>query len=279
MATLSKKTKTKTDDRISTIKSSAVYGVYHGPVLIYIGETTDHLPRRLDFHRARARDGKTSLIYSYIRERVDDPEKDLSIEALDYDDEQEAIDAHDGLLNTQDADPTEYDGHDWTSEELDVLEESTLREAAERTGASYNQCRKAKLKLGWMEHTEARRWTPEEEELLGTDTDAAVAEEIGRTRQAVALRRQQLGIEPANPRRKLTKRQIVQVYLEYALGEETHAGLADEYGVHPETIGRICRREAHTELVDYDALDETIEEVNELFDDGLSIDKKIGPTA
>lgn len=39
-------------------------------------------------------------------------------------------------------------------------------------------------------------WTPEQDALLGTDTDSAIAHRLGRTRMAVTLRRQRLQIPP-----------------------------------------------------------------------------------
>jgi len=43
-----------------------------------------------------------------------------------------------------------------------------------------------------------RRWTPEEDALLGTDTDAVISSRLGRSKTAVCNRRHDLGI-PCSP--------------------------------------------------------------------------------
>ena len=250
---------TKTEDpRIQKIEETQIYGVFDGPLLIYVGETADPLSRRLDYHRNEAKKGGTTPVHVYIREDVENPRQDLDIEALPYDDEQAAIDDHDGVLNAQPADETEYDGYDWTSEELDYLQEHSLKQSARELDAKYHHCRKAALKLGWIERRPIEEWTEEEIELLGTDTDKAVAERLGRTRAAVAQKRHQLGIEAAGysrKRRHLPHGLAVLAYLDYQIHDDlTYVKIAqilseaDGIDVCASTIGKLIRGKTYTDL-------------------------------
>ena len=50
-------------------------------------------------------------------------------------------------------------------------------------------------------HVENAAWTPREIKLLGTKPDPEIARQIGRTEDAVSLKRSKLGIEaPLHPR-------------------------------------------------------------------------------
>ena len=69
-------------------------------------------------------------------------------------------------------------------------------------------------------------WSEREERLLGTMTDRAVAERIGRTRKAVETRRLERGIAPVRARaRRWTKRE------ERLLGRMTDGAVARRLGV------------------------------------------------
>jgi hypothetical protein len=96
----------------------------------------------------------------------------------------------------------------------DMIEraELTAREVAARFGISEDELNAwlsgevipphvvrvgARQLLAMRIATMARHWTPAEDALLGTDTDATVARRIGRTPVAVMLRRRNRGIPAA----------------------------------------------------------------------------------
>lgn len=66
-----------------------------------------------------------------------------------------------------------------------------------------------------------REWTAEEDALLGSDSDAAVAQHIGRTRASVAQRRIGLGIPSARRARGIAPRSTNTIHL----SEEMRAAL------------------------------------------------------
>lgn len=84
-----------------------------------------------------------------------------------------------------------------------------------------------------------KRWTPEEDALLGTQPDVDIAARIDRSVDSVSLRRQALKLPPSPTERrssaKLTQRQIDEIRRSRA----TQATLAARYGVTQATISRV----------------------------------------
>jgi len=141
------------DPRIREITEAQVYGLYHGPMLIYVGATKLPLDRRENLHALAARSGQDHLpVAVYIRENVDDPREELHIEELSYNTEKEALnDLADSTLNAKEDERGVSGGdlYDWSSAELDVLENLGLRQAARQLdGPSYTDCRVAARKIG-----------------------------------------------------------------------------------------------------------------------------------
>jgi len=255
------------DERIERIEESTVYGIFEkvddsGIVhndLIYVGQTTLPLSKRLIFHRAAARNEESGSydnpLQRYVREEVDEPYKDLWIGELPHETESAAIeDFGDHTLNVRGGDEaylTGYEGYDWSSEEVDVLEEEgTIVDAAEKLDIPRSQCRNAALKLGLVDRREVDLWSPEEIEVLGTDTDKRVAEELGRTRQSVTKKRQALGIgapQHQHDRRKLSTEEARDI-CERSKQGESYASIAEDYPIHRTAVGEIVRGETYTDL-------------------------------
>jgi hypothetical protein len=131
------------------------------------------------------------------------------------------------------------------------LEEAeSLCEAHRRLDVSWTQVRNASLKLGLVERQRFQTWTDEEVDLLGTDTDEAIANRIGRTRATVQYKRDQLGIEPVtNPDRAFSRTQVFAIRAAYALlAGVTHSGLADYFDVSTSVIGRMLRSEHYQDV-------------------------------
>lgn len=241
-----------TDNRIQTIESSTVYGIFHQGSLIYVGCTTLALKRRLCFHRSDARKGEDAPLFGYIRKHVDAPREDLEIRALDYNSEAAALqDLGHKTLNVQAATEAQYEGYDWTPEEIDVLEETTLNEASNRLGASFNQCRRAAMKLGLIDGDGAYTrvdWSVWDE-LLGTMSDPELAERIGCSVTNVNERRRQLGIPSYQSQNGLSGDEVRAIWTRYhALEEATYASVADCFGVSEATVGTIIREDSHTDV-------------------------------
>ncbi|MCS3827422.1 hypothetical protein GGP85_002892 [Salinibacter ruber] len=239
-----------TDNRIQTIEESTVYGLYHHGELIYVGCTTLALKRRLCFHRSDASKGNDAPIYGYIRKHVDAPKEDLEIRALDYDTEAAALqDLGHKTLNAQAADGAEYEGYDWTSEEIDVLEEESLNEASKRLDASFNQCRRAAMKLGLIDGDGAYTrvdWSVWDE-ALGTMSDPKLAEKIGCSVANVNERRRAKGIEAYQSR--LSDDKVRAIWTRYhALEEATYASVAECFNVSKGTVARIIRKETYQDV-------------------------------
>lgn len=75
-------------------------------------------------------------------------------------------------------------------------------EVADRTGHSTCSIQTKRCKLGiYVEEPKFKYWTPEEDALLGTDSDKAMAAKIGRTIDAVYARRLKLGIPGGDSRK------------------------------------------------------------------------------
>jgi hypothetical protein len=88
-------------------------------------------------------------------------------------------------------------------------------------------------------HPELPFWTPAEDAVLGTDTDAAVARRLGRSFRAVKDRRRLLGIPPFVV--KVDGRRLKRLWSAAGL---TQAGLAAMSGVHvrpSQTLRRVRR--------------------------------------
>jgi hypothetical protein len=191
-------------------------------------------------------------VHTYIREEVEAPRSDLTIEELPHPTEEAALEELGAdVLNVQAADGARYEGHDWDSAELDILEEAeSLCEAHRRLDVSWTQVRNASLKLGLVERQRFQTWTDEEVDLLGTDTDEAIANRIGRTRATVQYKRDQLGIEPVtNPDRAFSRTQAFAIRAAYALlTDVTHSGLADYFDVSTSVIGRMLRSEHYQDV-------------------------------
>ncbi|MEM6331597.1 MAG: hypothetical protein AAF790_15300 [Planctomycetota bacterium] len=81
------------------------------------------------------------------------------------------------------------------------------------------------------------KWTDEEKALLGTDTDAAIGEKIGRNQHAVTVQRTKLGI-PAFQ----TRTYEWSAKEDARLGMASDAAIADELGVSRPTV--LKRRQA-----------------------------------
>jgi len=146
---------TTEDSRIAKLQKERVYGLYHGPVLIYIGATKLDLSRRRNLHICAARaEQKWFPASDYIREEVDDPREELEIRELDYDSEDEALDElSDSTLNVRrgNGGVSEDDLYDWSPWEIDILEERGPSKASDILDASYTDCRTAARKLGVCE--------------------------------------------------------------------------------------------------------------------------------
>lgn len=254
------------DSRIDTIKEATVYGLFHDGLLIYIGATTQPLKRRMSNHKANARKGRTPRVYRYIRCHITDLDKELSVRELGYETEQDALNelAHSTLNTEANAAKTSYSGYDWSSEELDVLEEAgSMNEASKLLDVSFNTCRRAAIKLGIADqqgHTEVDwdRW----DDFLGTMPDAELAGRIGCTVTNVQRRRWKLGIDAYGcSGRKLTQEEARKVYLLYKTTDVTHAELADAHDVSRSVIGKIVRGDSFPDL-DRDRLDAIAERIN-----------------
>ncbi|MCS3707202.1 hypothetical protein GGP62_002189 [Salinibacter ruber] len=145
---------TTEDPRITKIRQSKVYALYHGE-LIYIGSTKLPLQRRLNLHINAARvEQKWFPVSEHIREEVDDPREELEIRELDYDSEDEALDElGDSTLNVRrgNGGVSEDDLYDWSPWELDILEKRGPSKASDILDASYTDCRTAARKLGVCE--------------------------------------------------------------------------------------------------------------------------------
>ena len=196
------------DPRIRKIQSSQVYGLYHGPMLIYVGATKLPLDRRENLHAVAARSGQDRLpVAKYIRKNVDDPREELEVKELPYDSEEEALsDLANSTLNAKE-DARGVSGgdlYDWTSAELDVLENLGLRQAARQLdGPSYTDCRVAARKIGSC-RTISRHLS-----------NAAV-------------------------------REIWTRY--HALEDATYESVAAHFDVSPDAVGGIIRREHYTDV-------------------------------
>ncbi len=94
----------------------------------------------------------------------------------------------------------------WTEQmDLDVLRLG-IRRAAQVTGVSQWSVRLRRRYLldrdgnaSGPQNKASIKWTPEDESLLGTDSNANVAARLGRTRNAVAMRMRRLGIHRKDP--------------------------------------------------------------------------------
>lgn len=241
-----------TDNRIQTIESSTVYGLFHHDELIYVGCTTLALKRRLCFHRSDASKGNDAPVYGYIRKHVDAPREDLEIRALDYNSEAAALqDLGHKTLNVQAGSGAKYEGYDWSSEEIDVLEEESLNEASKRLGASFNQCRRAAMKLGLTDGDGAYTrvdWSVWDE-LLGTMSDPKLAEKIGCSVANVNERRRAKGIPSHQSQNGLTGDEVRAIWTRYhAVEGATYASVAECFGVSEATVGTIIREDSHTDV-------------------------------
>jgi hypothetical protein len=75
-------------------------------------------------------------------------------------------------------------------------------EIVRRTGRSYNSVTKKRAKLGLPYRAiKFRRWTDEEDQLLGDLPDEQAAQRLNRTVTAIASRRAVLGIRKPQPSR------------------------------------------------------------------------------
>jgi hypothetical protein len=245
-----------TDDRIRTIKRSSVYGIFHdNDGIIYVGQTRQPLSRRLDAHRNNVRKGHGAPLYEHLRETQADL-SELAIQPVPFTSEQIAIQVYGGLdrlLNAQaGSDVKPYTGYDWSSEEVDALEEaSSISDAARRTGASWTQARRAMLKLDLIDPQSRDRidWS-RYEHLLGTMPDARLADRIDAdvTYAAVAKRRRELNIEAYGQHRALTNQEAKEALQAYAHEDTTHAALADRFDVSESVVGKLIRGETYTEI-------------------------------
>lgn len=144
---------TPTTERAERIKRAQIYGLFDGPVLIYVGITRLPLSRRLSFHKNDVRQGKDTPLHTYLR-RVQEEgrEKDITIRPLDsYDTEREAIEAHqDGILNTKQGleTPPPWTGYDWREDEAAQIGTAPDQVVADRLGIDWRRVRDAREKLG-----------------------------------------------------------------------------------------------------------------------------------
>lgn len=146
------------DPRIEELETPTIYGLYHLDNLIYVGATRQTLQRRLTQHGCAARDGQDLAVCEYIYEQVGNDRgrfrDEFSIEGLDYETEQEALEA----LATQTLNEEEKgrgldeERLDLSAEQLDVIEEHTLTEATERLDdLGYESVRSIAKRLGCLE--------------------------------------------------------------------------------------------------------------------------------
>jgi hypothetical protein len=246
------------DQRIKRIKRSSVYGIFqdsNGP--IYIGQTRQPLSRRLDAHKKNVRTGYTPPLYEHLRDEDVDLER-LSIQALPFTDERAAIRVYglDNLLNAiAGSDVKPWTGYAWSSDEVDVLEDAeSISDAARRTDASWSSCRDAMLKLGLIEPASRDRvdWDRWKEE-LGTMPDGELADRIPAdiTSDAVAKRRRELNIDPCpgvGGTEVLSDQEAEAALQAYAEEAITYTELANRFGVHRTTIGKLIRGETYTDI-------------------------------
>lgn len=161
------------DSRIEQIESTTIYALVENTNVenpnsdcrhrLYIGETTLPLSERLSLHLKDGRRRKRSYLHRYLHDHVD--LEQVGIEALDdeYDTEAEAISDHDNLANKQSATEVAYERHDWTSMEVDVLEESdTVRDAVRRLGLAYRTVRLAMIKLDLLDRRDYTQLSEDE---------------------------------------------------------------------------------------------------------------------
>lgn len=87
----------------------------------------------------------------------------------------------------------------WTDAMRAEVKALTPAEASKRLGLSIHQILDERRRLGHS-ITPVRRFTPEEDALLGTQSDAAIGALLGRTPGTILQRRRRLGV-PASPRK------------------------------------------------------------------------------
>jgi hypothetical protein len=157
------------DPRIAEVENSDVYGLFHEGLLIYIGETQQSLQRRRNQHFNHSSSGSALPVSRYIAD-IDDVRAEISIRQLPFDCEQKALDElGDGTLNRYaKRDLGDRKTYSWTPEELDVVEDHTLREAADRLDASYSRIRSAAKKLGVLEEPISEHLSNEEVRAIWT---------------------------------------------------------------------------------------------------------------
>ena len=254
-------TKQKTEDpRFRVIKNMQCYALYHtNRGMIYIGWTWRSLGRRLQHHLAYA-DIHDTPLYNFLEECED---ISITIEPLyGYDSEKEAIEDHSDrdLLNVEkgEAEPPEWRGHEWSTDELDFLRDNSIEDTMEYTGASYNQIQQAAKKLNYS--NTSKRWVEREIKKLGTDTDKNVAEEIGRSPEAVYNKRRREGISAhRNNGRSLSHEQACNLYILYHSCDYTQGEIAGEYDVSQATCQNIVSKDAAAYDLDYGFLDDIVE--------------------
>lgn len=257
------------DSRLAELKRTIVYAIYDGDDLLYVGRTLDPPRRREQYHRSRIGKEDTPLY-----RRLEDAE-DFDLSEIDFETEREAIDALDPPYNSQAGmGDMEYNRHEWTPGELDLLGEIPDAELAERIGVSVDVVRNARWKLGIESshpHSQHKQVDWEDwDHLLGTVPDSELAERIGCVTSNVLRRRNQLGIDPACPsssgrERALSDEEAREVLLRYETEDTSYAELGDEYDVSVSTIGKVIRGGRGYEHID--RLGEQLEE----FQRGLAL--------
>lgn len=142
---------TTTEDPTEQL-TSTVYGLFHGEDLVYVGETTQTLQRRRNLHFVATRQERDLPIYDYLAD-IDDLRAEVEIRELEgYDSEAEALKAHD-TLNEDERGRGGQDKPDWipSEAELEVIEEKTLREAADKLDRGYEEVRNIAKRLDLLE--------------------------------------------------------------------------------------------------------------------------------
>ncbi len=129
--------------------------------------------------------------------------------------------------------------HAWTAREAALLGTASDAAVAAELGVSRSVVTMKRRVLGIPpfnsppRELQAEPWTAEEDALLGTISDARLAEALARSRMAVYLRRRMLGIRASKPgpvKIRWTKRRLAR------LGRGTDSAVAREMGLHKSSV-------------------------------------------
>ncbi|MCS4087284.1 hypothetical protein GGQ10_002110 [Salinibacter ruber] len=240
------------DPRIDEITSTTTYVLlYRGTEPLYVGSTARPLKRRLSEHKKEATRRNTPL-YNALEELDLD---EMTIHPIPLLSEKEALEhLSEVTLNAYETPGAEYEGPDWSSDMVDVLEDAdTDQEAADRLDLPYHVCYDARRKLGVAEENSGYTvvdWS-EWDDQLGTMTDNELAKKIGCTGANVTRRRNELGIEPFADRggRRLDGDTVRAIWVRYwAYEEASYSSVAERFDVLRSTVGKIIRGDTYADI-------------------------------